>query len=121
MEDFLLDDHKRKEIYAFRRKRREEKNNPPLEKSETEKIVDDFLRKKIPSYYELQEHIERTADSPWFALSELNRFEKHCEDVHGIGKTCNDMKCLEDFTREDALDYATIVTKSISEFYEQKE
>jgi hypothetical protein len=121
MEDFLLDDQERKEIYAFRRKRREEKNNPPLEKSEKEKIVDDLLRKKIPSYYEWQEHIEKAADSSWFALSELNRFKKHCNDIHGIGKACDDMKCLEDFTREDAEDYMTIVMKSMREFNKPKE
>jgi len=113
MEDFLLNDEERKEIYIFRKKMKEAKNNPPLEKSENEKIVDDLLRKKIPSYYEWQEEIEKAADSVWFAVSELNRFKKHCDDIHGIGKACDNMNCLEDFTREDAEDYTKIIMKSI--------
>ena len=113
-----LSERQRKEIYQFRKKRREQKNNTPIQETDPEeirkaKIVDECMRKLVPSYYGLQECMAEAADSAWFALSELKRVEQHMKNVHDNDTSKCHEGCLEDFTREDGLEYMEIIINAL--------
>lgn len=115
-----LSEQQRKEIYQFIKKRREQKNNPVIqetdpEKIRKEKIVDECMRNLLPSYYELQKKIEEAADSAWFAFSELQRVEQHMKNVHDNDPSKCHEGCLEDFTREDGLEYMEIIINALNQ------
>lgn len=99
------------EIREYRKKRRYLKNNPPPVETDPEKIrrkniVDDFMKKACPSFDKLKNHIEKAADSEWFAMHELERFSKHVDNDHdGNPENCSE-SCPDCLTREDGIEFA---------------
>ena len=121
-----LDEKFRKEIYHFRIKRKELKNNPipeetdPIQKAKNE-IVDEVMKRMVPSYFEHKKMIEEAADSAWFAMSEIERFSEHCDNIHkNDGGACSKDGCLEDFTREDSTEFMKTIMEHLEKELENE-
>jgi len=118
----------RKDIYAFRKKRREDKLNQSTSddyKSDVKKVMDEYMEDKLPYSHTYFKYIEKAADSFWFAWSELRRFHEHYHQNHkdkyesGKDSECG-QGCLEDFTMVDAKEFAQKVYESVVQFYEKE-
>jgi hypothetical protein len=86
-----------KDIRAFRKRRKDGEN-----------LKECFSARIIPSYPEFLEQLEKAADSEWFALKEIKRFHDHNESIHN-DDSCKLEGCIEDFTMEDSMEYATTI------------
>lgn len=110
----------RKEIYKYRALKKEVTNNP-LPKTAEEIIENDIARKLYPKAFEVIKMYDKRAFSDYFAMSEIQRFHDHCESVHGKGKSCANMGCLEDLTMEDAKEFASTILSCVKTFFEDQE
>jgi len=120
-----LAEEERKKVWAWRQLRKkkmeEEKNKPKKETPDLEDIlkrsVEIAMDEMCPTYKKWEEHMDKCADSAWFAISELERIERHMDEVHG-GKTdeCGE-GCLEDFTLEDGKEYVSTIMKEVEKHF----
>lgn len=112
-----LAEEERKKIWSWRQLRKKKREEPP--KSDIDREVDTLMAKMCPAYKKWEEHMDKCADSAWFAMSELERIEKHMDEVHG-GKTdeCGE-GCLEDFTLEDGKEYVATIMKEVEAHFKK--
>ena len=125
---FYISEESRNAILSFRQRRKkqrleeEEKKNSKKNDSidfqdVMDRAVDIAMDELCPSYKKLQEHLEKSADSAWFAMSELERVKTHMDEVHG-GKTdeCEE-GCFKDFSLEDGKEYMQTVLEDLKKTF----
>lgn len=118
MKNINKEDSAIQEIRDFRKKRRDLQQNPTPPELDPEKIrikntVDEFMKQMVPSYQKLQESIENAADSAWYAMEELERFDKHIHEVHaGSFDKCEEC-CSKIWSRQDLDEFLKTIMKEI--------
>ncbi len=126
----VISARERKEVLAFRADRRDagldiRPGEVNEEKTRLWNTTLALLKEASDLKYEDLKALERIADSPFFALSEIERFHTHMHTVHN-GKTeeCdngNVVGCFEDYNMEDSKDFMCTMVIHLREWAEAEE